>query len=295
MLSEQKQLLLENAINEYLETPENSRSLTKLGEKYGLDRRLISRHLKKRGIEVINAQNRCRINETVFDTIDTEEKAYWLGFLYADGNIGSKEYKLEINLAAKDWKHLKKFQEFLEYTEDKIRISPQYGKGKDDVCRFSVRNKHIWEALNSKGCTPRKSLTLVFPDTSIFKTKSLIYDFIRGYLDGDGTLGIYPVNNTNKVRENLGFVGTKDFLQRIVEFLGEYTKVCPKQNNKAYKISYSNYKARKVARMLYKDSTIYLERKYKIYEEFCRLEEESSLRKSSKIGESCDANPEVIN
>ena len=39
---------------------------------------------------------------------------------------------------------------------------------------------------------------------------------------------------------------------------------------------------------------IYLDRKYNKYLEFCRLEEESSKRLSSKIGEGCDANPEVI-
>ena len=51
--------------------------------------------------------------------------------------------------------------------------------------------------------------------------------------------------------------------------------------------------ARKFARFLYEKATIYLERKYEKYLYFCRLEEESSLRKSSKIGEGCDANTEV--
>jgi hypothetical protein len=294
MTKEEKRKIIEIAANEYLETPENERSLTKLGAKYKIDRRTISKFLKNNGYEVINAQNRCRIDETVFDTIDTEEKAYWLGFLYADGNINSKEYKLEINLCANDWKHLKKFQDFLKYTEDKVRISPNYGyKGTNDVCRFSVRNKHIWEALNSKGCTPRKSLTLTFPDESIFSNKKLIFDFIRGYCDGDGTLGIYPKGNSNCLRENLGFVGTESFLQSITEFLGEYTKVCPKKDNKAFKISYSDLKARKVARILYENAAVYLDRKYQIYKQFCQHEEESSLKKSSKIGEGCDANTEV--
>ena len=48
-------------------------------------------HLKDRGIEVINYQNRARLNEKAFDSMNTEEQFYWLGFLYADGNI-SKQY-----------------------------------------------------------------------------------------------------------------------------------------------------------------------------------------------------------
>lgn len=43
----------------------------------------------------------------------------------------------------------------------------------------------------------------------------------------------------------------------------------------------------------YENATIYLDRKYQIYKQFCQHEEESSLKKSSKIGEGCDANTEV--
>lgn len=55
-------------------------------------------------------------------------------------------------------------------------------------------------------------------------------------------------------------------------------------------IHFSAYKARKIARFLYEKSHIYLDRKYNIYKKFCLLEEKSSLRKSSKNGEGCDAN-----
>ena len=190
-----------------------------------------------------------------------------------------------MNLSARDWEHMKKFQDFLKYTEDKVRICPNYGVG-GDVCRFSIRNKHIWTALNNLGCTPRKSLTLVFPDESIFSSRNLIYDFIRGYCDGDGTLGAYPINgDLNKLRENIGFVGTESFLQSIVDFLGEYSKVIPKKDNKAFSIRYCNRKARRIARLLYEHATIYLDRKYDIYKQFCRLEEESSRKLSTDIGE----------
>ena len=63
-------------INEYLNTPELERSLTKLGKKYNVSRQLIAKWLREEGYEVINYQNRLRCDETVFDKIDTEEKAY---------------------------------------------------------------------------------------------------------------------------------------------------------------------------------------------------------------------------
>lgn len=48
-----------------------------------------------------------------FEKIDNEEKAYWLGFLYADGNVSLKEDKIELSLAEKDLNHIKKFKNFI--------------------------------------------------------------------------------------------------------------------------------------------------------------------------------------
>lgn len=284
-------------IDEYLNTPEKERSLTKLGNKYGVRRQTISKWLKDKGYEVINYQNRCRIDETVFDDINTEEKAYWLGFLYADGNISSVGNRLEMNLSSKDLDHMLKFKRFLKL-ETEIRIEDNHGEGQE-VCRMSVRNKRIWNALNDKGCTPCKSLTLKFPDKSIFKNENLIYDFIRGYCDGDGSLGIYLKENTKNHKCWLSFVGTKEFLEGMQDFLQiEGTirnKTCTNWKNQAYDLKYGGVKARQVTRLLYENSSIYLNRKYNRYLQFCSFEEESSTAKSSKIERRCNANIEVNN
>ena len=57
-------------------------------------------------------------------------------------------------------------------------------------------NKYFWNILNSYGCTPRKSLTLKFPDRDIFKSSDLIRHFIRGYFDGDGCFSRYIYSHT---------------------------------------------------------------------------------------------------
>lgn len=85
---------LKKAIDEYLSLEQPS--LTKIGAKYNLDRHVVSRRLKELGYKVINHQNKVKFNNTVFDSIDTEEKAYWLGFIFADGYIGFQ--KKEKNL-----------------------------------------------------------------------------------------------------------------------------------------------------------------------------------------------------
>lgn len=76
MKRESKQTVINIAIQEYLNIPESDRSLTQIGRKYGIKRQTLSKYLKLRGYEVINYQNIHRLNETIFDTIDTEEKAY---------------------------------------------------------------------------------------------------------------------------------------------------------------------------------------------------------------------------
>ena len=143
--------------------------------------------------------------------------------------------------------------------------------------------------LNNKGCTPCKSLTLKFPELTIFSEYKLVYDFIRGDCDGDGTLGSYKVKNLHTQTTQLGFVGTLELLQKIQKILNEKgslrSKSSEKTTNKAFSLTYSSSVARKIARLLYENSSIYLERKYNIYKLFCQLEEESSRRISTKIGE----------
>ena len=146
---ERKQYIINLAIEEYLNTPNEERSLTKLGEKYGIKRQTLSKYLKERGYEVINYQNRVRCDETVFDVIDNEYNAYWLGFLYADGNISCIGNRLEVHLSIKDLNHLEKFRSFLKLsTEIRTGIDSRgYG-----FCHLSIRNKHLWNTLDKLGC-----------------------------------------------------------------------------------------------------------------------------------------------
>ena len=292
---EQKQTIINLAIEEYLNTPETERSLTKIGEKYGVRRQTISEHLKKKGIEVINYQNRKRLNETAFDSMDKEEQFYWLGFLYADGNISITGNRIEIHLALKDLEHLEKFRKFLNLTTE---IRTGISKEGYSFCHLAVRNKHMWNTLYNLGCIPQKSLVLKFPDLKIFKNnKEFILHFIRGYVDGDGCLSIFLNPNKTSYRTEISIVGTENFLKSINSLFGNKgyikNKSCKNWENKAYSLSFSDVSSRKLARYLYENATIYLQRKYNKYKEFCRIEEESSRRKSSKIGEGCDANTEV--
>lgn len=96
-------------------------------------------------------------NKFIFDKIDNEEKAYWLGFLYADGSVGSTDNRVELGLAEKDYNHLVKFKNFIGL-DNNISYRPQ-----TKSYRYSFKNKIFKEILIKQGCVPKKSLILDFP------------------------------------------------------------------------------------------------------------------------------------
>ena len=265
-------------------------SLVELSKQSGIDRRTLSINFKNMGIEIVNKQNLTKFDEHIFDEIDNEEKAYWLGFIFADGYISSTSNNFELSLSIKDINHLEKFSKFMKYT----------GQIKQDSyrCRFSLRNKHLWNILNNYGCIPRKSLTLKFPNRDIFKSKDLIKHFLRGYFDGDGCITYQK--DTYTVSAVCSVIGTPEFLsefEQLLNFEKEITKCKDKRSiNNTISLSFKRSESLVLMIYLYENSSIYLERKFKLYSFFkngCRSLEEFNELLLTNIGESCDANPEI--
>ena len=274
--SQFKQKVIDMAIEEYQKTALYDRSIAKLSLKYGINKKTLTKYLKQRNVEIISNGNKSEFNRDFFDIIDTEEKAYWLGFMYADGYIEQNKYSVGLSLSIKDIEHLKKYNKALNYARGlNISETHQFGSSEHTnkkgetlyMVSTIITDRQLWEGLNSKGCVPNKSLILTFPDESIFVNKKLIFDFIRGYVDGDGSLGVYPHSKTNPtLEESLLIVGTKPFLEGVQKYLGKgFLMQKPNCNENTYRLGYSTTKANKAATLLYKHATIYLERKYNIY------------------------------
>jgi DNA-binding transcriptional regulator WhiA len=196
----------------------------------------------------------------IFETIDTEEKAYWLGFLYADGSVGSKEHKIELGLAEQDLKQIEKFRDFIGIM-NKISYRPT-----TKSYRYSFRSESCKKDLIKQGCVPKKSLILKFP-TEDQVPKDLIRHFIRGYFDGDGWF-----TNTDSCFQ-IGLIGTEDFIKGFLDNIEIYNK-----ENKIFNVHRENGAKRYVfsaytdvlnfLNWIYKDATIYLNRKYEHYLDF---------------------------
>ena len=149
------------------------------------------------------------VNEEYFDVIDTQNKAYILGLLYADGFVIEDSYTVSIFLQERDKSILEKisyeidstyplqFRKYDNLSNNKyLSLQNQYG-----ICIYS---KYMFNSLLSKGIVPRKSLILEYPD---FLDKDLHRHFIRGYADGDG--GIFAYKNG----ANCSFVSTLHFCE----------------------------------------------------------------------------------
>ena len=245
----------EIAKKEYLKSCE---SLTSICKKFKIDRGTFSSNLKSDGIEIVNKQNIAKFNEEIFEVIDTEEKAYWLGFLYADGYVESgNRNAIELSLKSSDIEHLRKFSSFLGFDDNKHIFQ-------DEVrCRFYFRNKKVKNRLISLGCVPQKSLILKFPSEEQVP-RELIRHFIRGYVDGDGSLMLGKNHLGEYVKPRFNILGTENFLEGILDVTG-WRKLKIQHPSNAYCIEWSGFYVKDYLDFLYKDSTIYLDRKYNKY------------------------------
>ena len=269
---------------------ESGKNIQEVSEIMNISCKTLSKHFKTAGIKILRNGVKDTIDYNIFDSIDTEEKAYWLGFLYADGNIASGRPKISVNLSIKDENHLRKFMKFLNYTYDMRYQHLSNG----DLCRMSFDSSHMTNTLISYGCVPKKSLIVKFPNTNIFKDSSLIKDFIRGYFDGDGCV---TYKNSKHTIPEITIVGTKDMLDNFSKYFNlghQHIRLHhPETGNlDTYVLIATDRKAWNCLEYLYKDATIYLDRKFDRYLEFRPLYDESYIE-SSKIGELCDENTEV--
>lgn len=215
-----------------------------------------------------------KVNETFFDNIDTEEKAYWLGMIFADGYVIHRcrkekyhEYIIGIDLCEPTGQHLEKLRCLI--TENNIKCYTYIGSNKFRY-RLIITSKHMFESLQKYGVIQSKSLTLKFPKNI---PNELIHHFIRGYFDGDGS--IYTGKNkiisksTGKEKtyltNKISICGTFEFLTELHKILKIGGKCIHKEKRRetnTWKLTYSSTKRSKIFYdFIYKNATVYLERK----------------------------------
>ncbi len=200
-----------------------------------------------------------RLDHNYFDIIDTERKAYFLGLMFADGNISMNRSSFTVRLISKDKYILEQF--LLDLNSTAPVYTAYHKKYKKKCFSISLTSERMFKSLNSIGCTPRKSLTLEFPDLD----SSLVPHFIRGYFDGDGTVGVYSSKNTSWKRLMSGFCGTYTFLNKLVQYLPTSKKTVQVRKNGLSILSFSVQDSITLYTYMYNNATVFLHRKHAIF------------------------------
>lgn len=202
-------------------------------------------------------------NETFFEKIDSEEKAYWLGFLYADGYNKTPQF-IRIALSEKDKDILEKFKLSLCATHPIIHTlytNTNLNK-KHKSIYIKITSKKISLDLDAKGCTNNKSLTLKFPAFNIVPNH-LIKHFVRGYFDGDGGIS-FGKNGDYTVTICCGNYEFGLELQKII-FKNTGIKYHLSKHMTIFRLTLHRKKENlEFLRWLYNDAKIFLNRKYAI-------------------------------
>lgn len=242
-------------IDEYLQ----GKSMAKLGRERKCDPSTIKNILKAYNIKSRTLSEARRnflnytINEDAFENINSPEQSYWLGVMYSDGYITKKEYtnSFGISVAEKDKEWLVKFKEFLNYNGEikSYKTSESSYKANLPYVRLLIGNNKIVKDLESYGVVEQKTKKI-----NKMPNIPFLNDFIRGYIDGDGSL----------LQKAPGFQisGNKDFLIDMAEYLQIPYHLY--QDKTIYSLKYNRKESEYLEKLLYKDAKYYLDRKYNI-------------------------------
>jgi hypothetical protein len=235
-------------------------SSIKLGKKWNCHDGTINYILIENGIPRRDRSHQRRkydIDEYFFDEIDTPEKAYFLGFLYADGGFVRDAIYLMIQQC--DESILFVFNTLLK-TNKPVR---HYTNNQREYSKLEIANKRIVGKLQDYGIVARKTHKIRFPQ---WMPENLVRHFIRGYFDGDGGLNI----NRKTHKALVSFSSNEEFCKELHQVLKEKTKI----GGTAFKVKDKNiYRLaicgnNQILRLLdwmYDQSTIHLPRKIEKY------------------------------
>lgn len=281
---------IEEMINLYINSDLTTVDLSKI---YRISQSSVYAHLKRRDIQIRSwnftsrkphkAYYKYHCNENYFDSIDTEDKAYFFGLLFADGNISilnTNSMSMRIMLQECDKDILLSFLRCIESNHplkyDNKQSSKNYGiLNVNPQYRIGIQHLHFCKTLISYGMVPKKSFVKQFPEVILNSNEDIIRHFIRGYFDGNGCI-YFKYRNDGLIRSAMfSIVSTLDMCNVMRDIIYNKTGVnCKLRKNSKHEYSTihsitvtSINETYKILCYLYDNSNFYLDRKYKQFME----------------------------
>lgn len=271
--------LSEKQKEEILEKYKNKeQTCSSLAREYGFRAQSINKFLRKNNVVIRGldtTQRKYILNEHYFDQIDTEEKAYFLGLLYADGCNSQQNNTIKISLQEEDKEILERFNVAINSNRPLKYIS---NLKKKDAKRkpqwlLCLSSKHLSNQLSILGCHPNKTHTLIFP-TEQQVPKFLLIHWLRGLWDGDGSFSFWKTKYKTKKETKyinaycINLVGTESLCNNVKIYLMDTFGI----DSGVYNIKGKLSKRLKIKRhenmisiidLFYNNSSLFLNRKYK--------------------------------
>ena len=175
------------------------------------------------------------LNEHYFDCIDSEDKAYFLGLLLADGSVewsNNRQSSLRLELVETDKYILDLLSKHLNIGAN-MRYEKREGR-KNGTFTLFVRSNILCDALAKYGVVPNKTNTLkALPDIP----SKYLPDMIRGLIDGDGSIyfdRMWHINFTG-----LNYEWVYSFMDTVRRMINKKNIIHPTVYNGIHKIIFN--------------------------------------------------------
>lgn len=190
-------------------------------KKWGISSRHYNEIILKFGGGVKKQYNWYRFNEDYFEKIDTEDKAYFLGFIVADGSVSKN--KNVIKIIQKETDILYEFKKYVNSD------APVFTSKTNNVSSISISSSKTKNDLEKLGIFPNKTMIVKYPDIP----ENLQNHFMRGVFDGDGCISLRADKRDNSKRGQLNLCsGSYDFIKEYYDRLVEYCNLSGKNKRK---------------------------------------------------------------
>lgn len=188
---------------------------------------------------------------------ESHEKYYWLGFISGDGSIQEQGRRLRIEIQQNDIELLNNFKEFLECNSE---ITFRVNNNNSKCCKIDINSSELGRYLAEYNIVPNKTQNFSVPVDKI--PKEYIYDYIRGYMDADGSIHIRKSNGLGSLSFSCH---TEQPLIFIKDTFGIANKISKVNNN--FFLNKEGKDVLDILNKIYENSTekTRLNRKYQLY------------------------------